>query len=78
MAYALTQEQEFTDANVKVDPSGRAGYVVNPDTVTDKDANGVGTLPGPTKDGIGADGKPVEPGALRRRPTSSGSRTRTG
>ena len=28
-------------------PVGRAGYVVNPDTVTDTDENGPGTLPGP-------------------------------
>ena len=47
MAYALFQEEEFNDRNVGVDPLGRAGYVVNPDTVTDKDENGPGTLPGP-------------------------------
>ena len=60
MAYARTQEQEFNEQNVKVDPRGRAGYVVNPDTVTDKDENGPGTLPGPKKDGVGADGQPVQ------------------
>ncbi len=57
MAYARFQEQEFNDTNVKVDPKGRAGYVVNPQTVTDKD--GIGTAPGPDKDGVGRDGKPV-------------------
>ena len=60
MAYARTQETEFNARNVKVDPKGRAGYVVNPDTVTDKDENGAGTKPGPKKDGIGADGQPVQ------------------
>src|SRR5687767_9326677 len=60
MAYTLFQEEEFNDANVKVDPVGRAGFVVNPDTVTDTDENGPGTLPGPDEDGIGADGEPVE------------------
>ncbi|HEX8648924.1 MAG TPA: M14 family zinc carboxypeptidase [Thermoleophilaceae bacterium] len=60
MAYARFQESEFNDKNVTVDPRGRAGYVVNPDTVTDKDENGAGTKPGPKKDGIGADGKPVQ------------------
>jgi hypothetical protein len=58
MAYARTQEREFNANNVEVDTAGgRAGYVVNPATVTDKD--GVGTLPGPNKDGKGQDGKPV-------------------
>jgi hypothetical protein len=60
MAYARFQEQEFNESNVKIDPRGRAGYVVNPDTVTDKDENGPGTLPGPDKDGKGDDDKPVE------------------
>jgi len=60
MAYSLFQEEEFNDRNVKVDPRGRAGYVVNPDTVTDRDDNGPGTRPGPQKDGKGADGNPVE------------------
>jgi hypothetical protein len=59
MAYARFQEREFNDDNVAVDPRGRAGYVANPDTVSDKDENGPGTRPGPKKDGIGADGKPV-------------------
>lgn len=58
MAYARSQEAEFNDANVRVDPVGRAGYVVNPDRVTDRD--GAGTKPGPKGDGIGADGRPVE------------------
>ena len=60
MAYALTQRQEFNDENVVVDPVGVAGYVVNPDTVTDSDENGPGRLPGPDADGIGANGDPVE------------------
>ncbi|MDQ3933963.1 MAG: hypothetical protein M3340_04955 [Actinomycetota bacterium] len=59
MAYARFQESEFNEDNVRVDPRGRAGYVVNPDTVTDKDENGAGTLPGQNKDGKGQDGKPV-------------------
>ena len=50
----------------KVDPVGRAGYVVNPDTVTDTDENGPGTLPGPDEDGIGADGQPVEQRSYER------------
>jgi len=60
MAYALYQSQEFNDSNVAVDPGGRAGFVVNPDRVTDTDANGPGTLPGPNKDGKGQDGRPVQ------------------
>jgi hypothetical protein len=60
MAYALFQEEEFNDDNVTVDPIGRAGFVVNPDTVTDSDEDGPGTLPGPDEDGIGDDGEPVE------------------
>jgi hypothetical protein len=59
MAYALFQDEEFNDENVTVDPKGRAGFVVNADTVTDKDANGAGVKPGPKRDGIGADGKRV-------------------
>jgi hypothetical protein len=60
MAYSLFQEGEFNDENVRIDPRGRAGYVVNPDTVTDRDEDGPGTLPGPEKDGKGADGQPVK------------------
>jgi hypothetical protein len=52
MAYSLYQEQEFSEKNVVVDPVGRAGYVVNPKTVSDSDANGPGKRPG-----IGPDGK---------------------
>jgi hypothetical protein len=60
MAYARTQEEEFNEKNVVVGTGGgRAGYVVNPDTVTDNDENGPGTLAGPKKDGVGQDGKPV-------------------
>jgi len=60
MAYALFQEREFNARNVRVKTLGRAGYVVNPDTVTDKDKGGPGTLPGPEQDGIGANGEPVK------------------
>jgi hypothetical protein len=59
MAYALYQEEEFNDANFRVDPAGRPGYVFNPAVVTDTDANGPGTKPGPDGDGTGADGEPV-------------------
>lgn len=58
MAYALYQEEEFADFTI--DPVGTVGYVANPEIVTDTDANGAGTLPGPEADGIGADGEPVE------------------
>ena len=59
MAYALTQRQEFSDDNVVLDTGGWPGYVVNPDTVTDADADGPGRLPGPNADGVGANGEPV-------------------
>src|SRR5687767_548512 len=49
MAYARFQSSEFNDRNVRVDPKGRAGYVVNPDTVSSSDENGEGTKPGPKK-----------------------------
>ena len=42
MAYALTQTQEFNDDNVKLETGGQAGYVLNPDRVTDKDKDGPG------------------------------------
>jgi hypothetical protein len=60
MAYAMSQETDFNEDNVVIDTLGRAGYVDNPDTVTDKDENGAGTLPGPKGDGIGQDGQPVK------------------
>jgi Zinc carboxypeptidase len=60
MAYALFQAREFNATNFTVDPKGRPGYVFNPDTVTDTDANGVGMKPGPAGKGIGADGEPVK------------------
>lgn len=60
MAYALYQKKEFNARNFRIDTEGRAGYVFNPDKVTDKDENGPGTLPGPNADGIGADGEPVK------------------
>ncbi|HYH28283.1 MAG TPA: hypothetical protein VEA19_05865, partial [Actinomycetota bacterium] len=58
MAYAMYQEQDF--ASFQIDPKGKVGYVFNPDTVTDTDDNGSGRLPGPSGNGIGQDGKPVE------------------
>ncbi|MDQ3952034.1 MAG: hypothetical protein M3279_03555, partial [Actinomycetota bacterium] len=60
MAYALYQDDEFNAENVTVDPGGVAGYVHNPDTVTDTDENGPGRLPGPGSDGFGNDGEPVQ------------------
>ena len=59
MAYSMYLEQEFNDKNVTVDPLGRAGFVANPDRVTDSDANGPGGLPGPNGDGIGENGQPI-------------------
>src|SRR3954470_21403845 len=53
MAYTQTERTEFNPGNVVIDTGGgRAGYVVNPDTVNSKD--GIGTKPGPKRDGIGA------------------------
>ena len=60
MAYALYQSEEFNTKNVVVDTGGQAGYVLNPVKVTDKDANGPGSLPGPDGDGISSDGEPVK------------------
>jgi hypothetical protein len=57
MAYALTEDTVFSDDNVRIPTGGRPGYVVNPAVVTD--ADGAGTRPGPNRNGIGADGKPV-------------------
>jgi len=59
MAYAMTQAKDFNSDNVRIDTKGRAGYVVNPDTVTDRDENGVGTKAGPDKNGKSASGRPV-------------------
>jgi hypothetical protein len=59
MAYALFQEEEFSAKNVVIDPKGRPGYVIDPDTVSDKDENGPGTLPGPGGDGKSANGEAV-------------------
>jgi hypothetical protein len=58
MAYAMTQDQDFAD--FQIDPKGKVGYIYNPTPVTDTDANGPGRLPGPSANGIGQDGKPVE------------------
>src|SRR4051794_23644626 len=58
MAYALYQDQEFNDHNVKLESGGQAGYVLDPTYVTD--ADGPGELPGPKADGYGRDGKPVK------------------
>ena len=60
MAYAMSQESDYNDDNVTLDPQGRAGYVVNADTVTDTDENGPGRLAGPGGSGVGQDGVPVE------------------
>ena len=57
MAYAMTEREDFAD--FQLDPVGRVGYVFNPDTVTDTDENGSGTLPGPNANGTGQDGSPV-------------------
>src|SRR3954451_1121543 len=58
MAYVQTERTEFNADNVVLDTGcGRAGYVVNPDTVNS--ADGIGTKPGPKRDGVGADGKKV-------------------
>jgi hypothetical protein len=59
MAYSLFQEDEFSDSNVVVDPKGRAGYVIDLDTVTHADENGPGTLPGPGGDGKSENGTPA-------------------
>src|SRR4051812_31714207 len=59
MAYTQTQNDEFNASNTRIDTKGRPGYVVNPVTVNDLDANGPGTLAGPDGKGIGEDGKPV-------------------
>ena len=60
MAYALYQDQEFNDSNVKVETGGQAGYVNDPVLVTDRDADGAGTLAGPKGDGVSKNGKPVK------------------
>ncbi len=58
MAYAMYQEEEFAD--FEIDPKGTVGYLYNPDTVTDSDEDGVGRLPGPSGNGVGQNGQPVE------------------
>ena len=57
MAYALYQDDEFADVTIPTS-GGRVGYVVDPNRVTD--ADGPGRLPGPSADGVGQDGNPVE------------------
>jgi hypothetical protein len=60
MAYALTEHETFNANNVRIDTGGgRAGYVLDPDPVTDTDANGSGRLPGPKADGFGQNGQPA-------------------
>jgi hypothetical protein len=60
MAYAMTEHETFNESNVRLDTGGgRVGYVLDPDPVTDTDANGPGRKPGPTGNGIGQDGLPV-------------------
>ncbi|MEO2106419.1 MAG: M14 family zinc carboxypeptidase [Actinomycetota bacterium] len=58
MAYALQQDTEFADVTIETD-GGRVGYVLDPNRVTDTDADGPGRLPGPSADGVGQDGQPV-------------------
>lgn len=60
MAYALFQSEDFNADNLVIDPIGHPGYVMNPDRVTDTDANGAGRYPGPAGDEIGEDGEFVE------------------
>ena len=45
MAYAMWQHDEFNGDNLTIDTGGRAGYVFNPDTITNTDEDGVGTEP---------------------------------
>ncbi len=59
MAYALTVREEFNADTVRIPTGGgTAGYVYNPEVVTD--ADGAGRLPGPSGDGIGRNGRPVD------------------
>ena len=61
MAYAMFQETGVQRrATSRIDPAAGPATWSNPDTVTDTDDNGPGTLPGPTENGIGEDGQPVE------------------
>lgn len=60
MAYALYQKKEFNPHTFKLNTRGRAGYLDSDRRVTDRDKGGAGTLPGPGKDGIGADGKRIK------------------
>jgi hypothetical protein len=60
MAYVLFQNKEFNARNFELDTLGRAGYLDSDRRVTDRDEGGAGTLPGPGKDGVGADGKKIE------------------
>ena len=55
MAYALFQKTEFNDQNVVIPTKGRAGFVANPDTVTDADEDG----PGPGFSTEGANGSKI-------------------
>src|SRR3954470_11138682 len=58
MAYVQTERTEFNADNVVLSTGGgKAGYVVNPDTVNS--ADGIGRKPGPSANGKGQDGKPV-------------------
>ncbi|MGI8774341.1 MAG: M14 family zinc carboxypeptidase [Actinomycetota bacterium] len=57
MAYVLFQKREFSD--FELDTNGRAGYLAGKPRVSSRDGNGVGTRPGPNKDGMGQDGKRV-------------------
>ena len=61
MAYALFPGEgvQREERQGRADRTGRLRRRT-PTRVTDTDENGPGTLPGPEKDGIGEDGKPVE------------------
>jgi hypothetical protein len=57
MAYAMTQEEEFAD--FQLETGGRVGYLDNPDTTSDGDEDGIGTLAGPQHNGKSRNGKDV-------------------
>ncbi len=65
MAYAFFQKKEFNASNVRLNPGGRVGYVLNEVPVTNTDKFGPGRLPGINGSGIGEDGKKI-----RQRPYS--------
>ncbi len=58
MAYAIFQDKEFK--SFRLNTGGQAGYLHSIRNITDTDHNDAGTLPGPGKDGVGEDGRPVK------------------